>query len=263
MPACPKAVALNHTDLGDGTPIVILHGIFGRLRNWQGMQKQLARDARIITADLRNHGESPWAEDMSYTAMAADIAKLFNDLDIAPAVVVGHSMGGKAAMALALSKPDLVRSLMVVDIAPVDYQNDYGPYINAMRAVPLNKLSRRGEAEEYLKSDILDPGIRAFIMQNLGETDSGLTWQANIDAIDHGMPNIMTFPDFGGTSFDKPTRFVIGGTSDYVKPEHRPKIMSLFPNASHTVIKDAGHWVHAEKPADVMAEISNFAKKSD
>lgn len=262
MPALPEAVALNYTDIGDGTPIVILHGLFGRLRNWQGMQKQLARDARIITADLRNHGESPWAENMSYMAMAADIAKLINDLDIAPAVVVGHSMGGKAAMALALSEPDLVRSLMVVDIAPVDYQNDYGPYINAMRAVPLGDLSRRGEAEEYLKADITDPGIRAFIMQNLGESEAGLAWQANIDVIDSDMTEIMTFPEFDGASFDKPTRFVIGGTSDYVKTEHRQKIMDLFPNASHTVIKDAGHWVHAEKPAEVMAEISNFAADS-
>lgn len=262
MTTRPLAVALNHTDRGDGVPIIILHGLFGRLRNWQGMQKQLARDARIITADLRNHGESPWSNEMSYPAMAADIAKLIEDLDAGPAMVVGHSMGGKAAMALALSESDLVRSLMVVDIAPVDYQNDYGPYINAMRAVPLADLSRRGEAEEYLKSDIPDPGIRAFIMQNLGESDNGLAWQANIDAIENGMPNIMTFPDFADATFEKPTRFVIGGTSDYVKADHRSTIMSLFPKASHAVIKDAGHWVHAEKPAEVMAEISSFAKKA-
>lgn len=256
------AVALNHTDLGDGVPVIILHGLFGRLRNWQGMQKQLARNARIITADLRNHGESPWSDEMSYPAMAADIATLIQDLDIAPAVVVGHSMGGKAAMCLALSQPELVRSLMVVDIAPVDYQNDYGPYINAMRTVPLADLKRRGEAEEYLKADITNPGIRAFIMQNLGESEAGLTWQANIDAIDKGMPNIMTFPDFGTGIYDGPTRFVIGGTSDYVKPAHREKIMSLFPNASHSVIKDAGHWVHAEKPAEVIEEISTFVLQS-
>ena len=262
MTAALQAVALNHTDLGDGPPIIILHGLFGRLRNWQAMQKQLARGARIITADLRNHGESPWSNEMSYPAMAADIAKLIKDLDVGPAMVVGHSMGGKAAMCLTLSQPELVRSLMVVDIAPVDYQNDYGPYIDAMRAVPLPDLNRRGEAEQYLKTDIPDPGIRAFIMQNLGESDNGLAWQANIDAIENGMANIMTFPDFADTTFDKPTRFVIGGTSDYVQPGHRDKIMSLFPNASHSVIKDAGHWVHAEKPAEVMAEISTFAEQS-
>lgn len=259
MTACPKAVALNHTDHGDGVPIIILHGLFGRLRNWQGMQKQLARNARIITADLRNHGESPWSDEMTYLAMAADITKLIKDLAVGPAVVVGHSMGGKAAMALALSEPSLVRSLMVIDIAPVDYQNDYGPYINAMRAVPLANLSRRGEAEEYLKSDIPDPGIRAFIMQNLGESDEGFAWQANINAIENGMQNIMTFPAFDGVTYDAPTRFVIGGTSDYVKVDHRDRIMSLFPNASHTVIKGAGHWAHAEKPAEVMAEIAAFA----
>ena len=262
MTELPTAVALNHTDCGDGVPIVILHGLFGRLRNWQGMQKQLARAARIVTADLRNHGESPWSDEMSYPAMAADIAKLIGDLNIAPAVIVGHSMGGKAAMCLALSQPELVQSLMVVDIAPVDYQNDYGPYIDAMRAVPLTELSRRGEAEEYLKADIPETGIRAFIMQNLGETEGGLAWQANINAIENGMPNIMTFPNFAGATYDGPTRFVIGGTSDYVKAEHRHQIMSLFPNASHAVIKGAGHWVHAQKPAEVMAEISTFADQT-
>lgn len=262
MASAPEAVALHHTDTGDGIPVIILHGLFGRLRNWQGMQKQLSRHARIITADLRNHGESPWSDEMSYPAMAADIAKLINDLNIAPAVVVGHSMGGKAAMALALSEPDLLRSLMVIDISPVDYKNDYGPYIDAMRTVPLEKLKRRGEAEEYLKADIPEPGIRAFIMQNLGENDGVLSWQANIDAIENGMPNIMTFPDFDDATFDKPTRFVIGGTSDYVKPDHREAITSMFPSASHAVIKDAGHWVHAEKPAEVMAEISEFVEQS-
>lgn len=262
MAPAPAAVALNHTDIGDGTPVVILHGLFGRLRNWQGMQKQLSRHARIITADLRNHGDSPWADEMSYPAMAADIAKLIRDMNIGPAVVVGHSMGGKAAMALALSEPELLRSLMVIDISPVDYQNDYGPYIDAMRAVPLGKLKRRGEAEEYLRAQIPDPGIRAFIMQNLGEVDGALSWQANINAIENGMPNIMTFPDFGDTAFDKPTRFVVGGTSDYVKPDHRDAIVSMFPDATHAVIKDAGHWVHAEKPAEVMAEISALAEQS-
>lgn len=260
MASGPQALALNHTDFGDGVPVIILHGLFGRLRNWQGLQKQLARQARIITADLRNHGDSPWADDMSYTAMAADIAKLIDDLDVGPAVVVGHSMGGKAAMCLALSEPDLVKALMVIDISPVDYYNDYRPYIDAMRGVPLSELSRRGEAEQYMKDGIPDPGIRAFLLQNLGESDDGLVWQANIDAIERGMPDIMTFPNFDGIAFEKPTRFVIGGTSDYVKPDHRDRITELFPNASHTVIKDAGHWVHAEKPKEVMAEITEFAK---
>lgn len=263
MPSSPEAVALNHTDIGAGVPVVILHGLFGRLRNWQGMQKQLARHARIITADLRNHGESPWSNEMSYPAMAADIAKLINDLGIGPAIVVGHSMGGKAAMCLALSEPDLVKALMVIDISPVDYRNDYGPYFTAMRSVPLNELARRGEAETYLKDGIKDPGIRAFLLQNLGESDGHLTWQANIDAIEQGMPDIMTFPEFDWATFEKPTRFVIGGTSDYVKPDHRKPITALFPNATHTVIKDAGHWVHAEKPAEVMAEIKAFVRNSE
>lgn len=254
MTVLPLAI----TDLGNGQPVIVLHGLFGRRRNWQGIQKRLADKARIITVDLRNHGDSPWSDDMSYPAMAEDIAGLIDGLQAGPALVVGHSMGGKAAMTLALSAPEAVKALMVVDIAPVAYGHQYAPYIDAMRGVPLSALARRSEAESYLQDAITDPGIRAFLLQNLGQDDDGLKWQVNLDAIEHGMADILEFPGFAGDPYEGPAVFLSGGNSDFVQDAYRPMIESLFPMAAYQVIDGAGHWVHAEKPADVIAAISAF-----
>lgn len=257
------ALPLATTDLGSGQPVIVLHGLFGRRRNWQGIQKRLADKARIITVDLRNHGDSPWSDDMSYPAMAEDIAGLIDGLQSGPALVVGHSMGGKAAMTLALSAPEAVKGLMVVDIAPVAYGHQYAPYIDAMRNVPLNALARRSEAESHLEHAITDPGIRAFLLQNLGQDDDGLKWQVNLDAIEHGMTDILDFPGLTGAPYEGPAVFLSGGNSDFVQDAYRPAIESLFPMAAYQVIDDAGHWVHAEKPAQVIAAITAFIDDND
>lgn len=256
MSALPLAV----TDLGDGTPAIILHGLFGRRRNWQSIQKRLASDARIIAADLRNHGESPWDDEMTYQAMAEDIAALIQKLDAGAAYVIGHSMGGKAAMTLALTEPELVRGLMVIDIAPVKYDHEYGAYIEAMRGVPLTELERRNDAEAHMKDLITDPGIRAFLLQNLGQDENGLAWQVNIDAIEKEMTSILDFPGLLGEPYEGPTLFLRGGNSDFIDDAHHAAIENLFPMAEHSVIDDAGHWVHAEKPAEVIAEIQRFIR---
>lgn len=254
------AVSLNTTELGTGTPILILHGLFGRKRNWQAIQKRLADDALIITADMRNHGDSPWSDEMSYPAMAEDLAKLIRDIDKGPAVVVGHSMGGKAAMALALSEPDLVSGLMVIDIAPVPYDHSYQPYIEAMRGVPLQELQRRSQAEEYMTGAIPDPGIRAFLLQNLGQDENGLNWQVNLDAIENDMPEILDFPAHLGEPYEGPSFFLRGGNSDFVEDAHIPLIENLFPMAEIADVTGAGHWVHAEKPEDVIRSIREFSE---
>lgn len=256
MPSLPLSI----NELGEGTPVLILHGLFGRRRNWQAIQKRLATDARIITADMRNHGDSPWDDEMSYPAMATDLARLIDQLDRGPCIVVGHSMGGKAAMVLALTAPELVKGLMVIDIAPVSYKHTYQPYINAMRNVPLETLERRSQAEDYLKDAITDPGIRAFLLQNLGQDDEGLKWQVNLNAIENGLPNLLGFPNDIGAPYEGPSLFLRGGASDFVEDKHLPVIDSLFPMASHADIQGAGHWVHAEKPEDVIRQIGNFTK---
>lgn len=257
-----QPVPLATTELGDGTPVIILHGLFGRKRNWQGIQKRLADLGRIITADMRNHGDSPWHPVMTYDAMSADIAHLIERTSDAPALVIGHSMGGKAAMTLALQYPELVKGLMVLDIAPVTYDHDYRPYIEAMRSVPLSSLSRRSEAEAYLVDHIPDAGIRAFLLQNLGQDDNRLKWQVNLDHIADGMPDILDFGADTGAPFEGPSTFIAGGTSDYIDEAHHPLIQGLFPYAEHTVIEGAGHWVHAEKPAPVIDEITRFIEES-
>ena len=257
------AVSLSTTELGTGTPVLILHGLFGRKRNWQAIQKRLADDARIVTADMRNHGDSPWSDEMTYEAMAQDIRALIESLDAGPALVVGHSMGGKAAMTLALEEPDAVRGLMVVDIAPVPYSHDYGPYIEAMRKVPVEDLERRNQAEPYLEDEIPDAAVRAFLLQNLGFADDRLTWQVNLNAIEAGMPAILDFPDGVGDPYDGPTMFLSGGNSDYVSEAHMGAIEALVPNAERRIVEGAGHWVHAEKPAEVIAAISDFIEEAE
>lgn len=256
-----SALPLATTELGTGQPVIVLHGLFGRRRNWQGIQKRLAEKAFIITADLRNHGDSPWADDMTYPAMAEDLVKLIDDLHAGPALVVGHSMGGKAAMTLALNAPEAISGLMVVDIAPVAYGHQYAPYIDAMRSVPLAELTRRSQAEDYLENGITDPGIRAFLLQNLGQDEAGLKWQVNLDAIEHGMADILSFPGLNGDPYEGPTVFLSGGKSDYVQDAYRPAIEGLFPMASYQVVDNAGHWVHAERPDEVIAAIAAFIDK--
>lgn len=255
------ALSLATTDLGngDGAPLVILHGLFGRRRNWQAIQKQLARKYRVVAADLRNHGDSPWDDDMTYPAMASDIAKLIQDLNAGPAIVVGHSMGGKAAMCLALAQPDLIGSLVVIDIAPVPYDHDYSGYIEAMKSIPLDKIARRADAESFLTGAVEDPGIRNFLLQNLETADGGLAWRVNLDVIESAMPSVLDFPSADGKSFDGKTLFVAGGNSDYIKGEDRDAISALFPQARHIKIKDAGHWVHAEKPQEILATLESVA----
>ncbi len=255
------ALPLATTDLGsgDGPPLVILHGLFGRRRNWQAIQKQLARKHRVVAADLRNHGDSPWDDDMTYPAMASDIGRLIQDLGAGPAIVVGHSMGGKASMYLSLTHPELIASLVVIDIAPVSYDHDYSGYIDAMKSVPLDEIARRTDAASYLTDEVENPGIRNFLLQNLETTDSGLAWRVNLDVIEKAMPTVLDFPPTGGKSFDGKTLFVAGGTSDYIKREDRETIGALFPQARHIKIKDAGHWVHAEKPQEVLATLESVA----
>lgn len=257
-----SSVSLAITDQGEGPPVIVLHGLFGRRRNWQGLQKRLAANARIITADMRNHGDSGWDDSMTYAAMADDIAALVAHLQIAPAMVIGHSMGGKAAMALALSAPEIVKALMVIDIAPIPYDHNYAPYVDAMRHVPLAELARRSEAEEYLADAISDRAIRAFLLQNLGQNDDGLYWQVNLDAIEHGMPDILDFPMAAGDPFDGPATFIAGGNSDYIEDAHHPVIESLFPSATFATIEGAGHWVHAEKPAETIAAMETFINEN-
>jgi pimeloyl-ACP methyl ester carboxylesterase len=253
------AVDLAFTDRGTGPAVVILHGLLGAGRNWATVAAALADRHRVITVDLRNHGESPWAEPHDYPALAEDVARLIDRQVGGPAAVVGHSMGGKAAMVLALDRPEVVEELVVVDIAPARSLNPAGDYVRAMRAVPLDTCASRADVEAALATAIPDAAMRRFLVLNLRSGPDGLRWPNNLEALDRHMDAILSFPVYPpGRTFTKPTLFVAGGRSHYLRPEHRPEIERLFPRVRFEVIDTAGHWVHADAPAAFIELVRTF-----
>jgi pimeloyl-ACP methyl ester carboxylesterase len=250
---------LNVIEAGAGKPLVILHGLLGSSRNWGGIAAKLGENHRVLAVDMPNHGASPWTEVMDYPSMAREVGRFITEHVGGPAAVVGHSMGGKAAMTLALTQPELVERLVVVDIAPVSYTHTFAPYIKAMRAAPLGTAERRADIEQAMAGLIPDPRVRAFLMQNLEGGAGGYRWRANLAVLGAAMDDILAFPHFAdGTHYDGRTLFLHGAESDYVLPAHEDLIQALFPHARFQAIEGANHWVHADKPADFIAAVARF-----
>ncbi len=244
-----------------GTPsdhanLVVVHGLFGSGRNWSSIAKRLSADRQVITVDMRNHGNSFHATDNSYPAMAEDLVEVISAYG-GRADVLGHSMGGKAAMCLALNNPESVNRLVVADIAPVAYSHTQMHYITAMQGMDLSGITRRRDADSRLGTLVEDPGVRAFLLQSLVISENGNRWLLNLDVLADQMPLILGFPETV-THFDGPTLFLTGGKSDYVLPEFRSRILDLFPNARHRSIPEAGHWLHADKPSQFIAAVTEF-----
>jgi esterase len=253
------ALELAHDAYGAaGRPLVILHGLLGSARNWAAPAKQLGEDFRVFVLDLRNHGRSPWAATMAFDEMAGDVLAFILRHELRDAVLIGHSLGGKVAMRLALTRPEQIARLVVVDVAPVAYEHGFAAYIEAMQAVGLGGLGRRADADAALKPAIPEAGIRSFLLQNLVQGDHGLAWRVNLGALADGMDRLMGFPREAATPYRGPTLFLAGAHSDYVRPEHRALIGRLFPSAEFATIEGAGHWVHAEAPAAFMAAVEGF-----
>lgn len=248
---------LHTVTQGDDTtrpPILIAHGLFGSARNWGVIAKRLAADRRVLSVDMRNHGDSPWHDSHAYADLADDLAGVIAAHG-GVADVLGHSMGGKAAMALALSRPALVRRLIVADIAPVAYGHTQQPLIDAMRALDLSAVETRGDADRQLAAHVDAPGVRAFLLQSLDV--KGRRWRLNLDALARDMPQILGWPEIEG-AFDGSALFLSGAQSDYVQPEHRATIKFLFPNAKFAKIPGAGHWLHADRPRAFEAAVAAF-----
>ncbi|WP_179379139.1 alpha/beta fold hydrolase [Jannaschia marina] len=242
---------IRHGTPTDHPPLLIAHGLFGSARNWGVIAKRLSSDREVLAVDMRNHGNSPRVETQSYADMADDLAEVIGrgQMD-----VLGHSMGGKAAMVLALTRPEAVRRLIVADIAPVAYGHTQAHLIAAMRAVDLSSVTRRSEAAEQL-SEVPDDGTRAFLLQSLDVAEK--RWTLNLDVLEAEMPKIIGFPDVTGP-VDVPAFFLSGGESDYVRPEHRDTIKAFFPEARFAKIPGAHHWLHAEKPREFEAACRAF-----
>jgi esterase len=226
--------------------LVIAHGLYGSGRNWGVIARRLADHREVVAVDMRNHGESPRFPTQSYPEMAADLAEVIGTLG-PPVDLLGHSMGGKAAMQLALTRPDLIRRLVVADIAPVAYSHDQTRNARAMARLDLSQITTRAEADAALARDIDDPSLRAFFLQSLDLRQHPPRWKLNLPVLEAEMPKIVGWPGTEG-SFPNPALFLTGALSSYVRPEHRETIRTLFPKVRFAKLPDAGHWLHAEKP---------------
>ena len=253
--------ALHSTRFGAGTPrVAFLHGLLGQGKNWAGIAKALSDRYPAVLLDLPNHGRSPWTHDLTYTvladAVAADLAERITE----PICLVGHSMGGKVAMALALRHPELLGSLVVVDISPVSAGEGYGfgHYVAAMRAIDLDALADRSDADAALTPAVPDAGVRAFLLQNLHRSGRDWRWLPNLALLANQMDAVGSWPAEITGRFDRPTLWIRGAQSGYVTAEHAPAMRALFPRVRLVTVKDAGHWVHADRPDAVTSVLGAF-----
>jgi len=254
MTAEPAALDLAVSMLGAGPPVVVLHGLLGRARNWLSVARVLEPSYAVHLADLRNHGGSPWSAEMSYDAMARDVAALIERAAAGPVRLVGHSMGGKVAMALALTRPELVERLVVVDIAPIRYAQGYEDFINAMQALDLGSLRRRGDADPALAAAVPDAAMRGFLLQNLSTVDGRLVWQPNLYVLLTAMPEISGFPAaLNRLVYTGPAWCLRGATSTYVDAAGEAALRRLFPAIQIESVPGAGHWPHAERQAAFLS----------
>lgn len=240
-------------------PLLIVHGLFGSARNWGVIARRMSADRDVVVVDMRNHGDSPSYPSHSYPDMAADLAEVIaaqgGRMDI-----VGHSMGGKAAMQLALTHGDMVDRLIVADIAPVAYGHDQSSHIHAMRGLDLTGITARSEADKRLAPVMDDPALRAFFLQSLDLKAKPPRWRLNLDVLEAEMSKIVGWPGTSG-HFDGPTLFLTGAESTYVRPEYRDTIRALFPSARFAKLPGAGHWLHADKPREFEETMRVFLSR--
>ncbi|NXP15785.1 ABHDB protein, partial [Thinocorus orbignyianus] len=267
-PSPLSAVPLAHTVLGSGgerPPLVLLHGLFGSHGNFQTVAKALVRGGcgKVVTLDARNHGGSPHSPLMTYEAMSLDVQHLLSRLGIAKCILLGHSMGGKTAMTLALQRPDLVERLISVDISPVSSApvSEFSAYISAMKSVKipdgLSRSAARQLADEQLRPVVQLPQLRQFLLTNLVEAEGHYVWRVNLEAISHHLTDIMNFPVFH-KPYPGPTLFLGGSKSPYISSKDYPEIKRLFPTARVQYIEGAGHIVHQDKFEEFITAVLNF-----
>lgn len=249
---------IQHSAADPAAPtLVIAHGLYGSGRNWGVIARRLADRRNVIAVDMRNHGDSPREATQSYHDMAADLAEAIGTL-APPVDLLGHSMGGKAAMQLALTQPDLIRRLIVADIAPVAYTHDQTRHVDAMASLDLARLTSRAEADAALTAaGVEDAALRAFFLQSLDLRSSPPRWKLNLSVLKAEMPKIVGWPGTEGR-FEGPALFLTGAESHYVRPEYRDTIRALFPKARFAKIPGAGHWLHAEKPREFEETVRVF-----
>jgi pimeloyl-ACP methyl ester carboxylesterase len=250
--------ALHTTTIGDhGSPIVFLHGLFGQGKNWTQIAKALAAEHRSTLVDLPHHGRSPWQEHFDFLEIADQVAELLSADD--PVALVGHSLGGKVAMVLALRHPGLVERLCVVDVSPVGYGSgsEFAGYISAMQQLDLGTLGQRSDAEAALEGAVPNPTVRSFLLQNLRRDGDSWRWQANLDVLGDELAEVTGWPEAqlaGVAAYEGPVLWIGGARSDYVRDEYAAAMDRWFPHNRRVTVKNAGHWVHSEQP-EVFVEV--------
>ena len=249
---------LNYKSFGEGQPILILHGLFGSLDNWQTLGKQFADHFSVYLLDLRNHGKSPHSSIMDYPSMAEDIAQFIHQHQLPAPHLIGHSMGGKVALQLAARYPNLINQLVVVDITPKSYPGGHHDIFEAMFAIDPASLANRKDADEALQQHLADAGIRQFLLKNLKRAKpSGFEWKMNLPVIFDNYQALLAPIDFS-TPYPGKTQFIRGMRSNYIQAHDYRMLQELFTAAEITEIEGAGHWVHAEAPRALYEEVLRF-----
>lgn len=253
-----EAVELACTETGNGPAVVLLHGLLGNGRNLAPIAGALADDYRVLTPDLRNHGQSPHTPVMDYPELAADLIALLDKNRIDRAALVGHSLGGKVVMTTALLYPDRVTKLVSLDMAPVPYDQVLGELLDKLHQLPINEISSRNAADQWLANHGVDDSrLRGFLLQNLVRGKTGFCWRMNLEALRSQRQTMIGFPDTA-EPWTGPALFLHGAESDYVLPEHHATIRRLFPAAGIEEVPNAGHWLHAERPQPIADRLKKF-----
>jgi esterase len=242
---------------GEGKPLVILHGLFGSSDNWYTLAKTFSQQYKVYLVDQRNHGQSPHSDEFNYKLLAEDLEEFLVSHAVADPIVIGHSMGGKTAMNLAVKRPDMIDTLIVVDIVPKSYPVHHDHILDGLNAVDLKKLASRTEADQILSKFIPEIDVRQFLLKNLSRSSAGgFEWKINLAAIDTHLEEIGAGMQYPG-QFEKPTLFIKGARSNYYSEGDEALISSIFPNVKFSVL-DTGHWVQAEKPVEFSNAVIQF-----
>ena len=249
---------LNFKKIGNGAPLIILHGLFGSADNWSSVANGLEDQFTVYLVDQRNHGDSGHHNEWTFDAMAEDLGKFMQEQDLETAHLMGHSMGGKTAMTFSLTHPEKVDRLIVVDIAPRFYPVHHQDIVTGLNAIAIDQLKSRSEADRILSEHVPSKGTRQFLLKSLGRDDAGkFKWKINLDVITQNIENVSEAVKADGT-FDHPTLFIKGEQSKYVQDKDRADIQKYFPNSNIITIKQAGHWIHADQPEAVIRTVQAF-----
>lgn len=252
-------VHLNYKKYGEGDPLIVLHGLFGSLDNWATLARQWSDTFTVYAVDLRNHGKSPHTSSHTINNMATDIQDFISEHNIKNPVLLGHSMGGKAAMETVLTHPDQIRGLIIADMGAQSYPRGHDEIFSAIRSLNLEEAESRKYIEEKLSDTIDDKGIVYFISKNISRTKEGYHWKMNIDTLERDYEEVLKAIR-PGRIFDKPTLLLKGEKSNYVNEENINLLRQLFPRIKIEAIKDSGHWVHAENPDLFEQRVRSFMK---